>query len=148
MVYKLFSKLNSFNSVMILVFGMVNAVAILVSAAFWFGAIAASAAGDSAAMVYNIFSLHESVWLVANVFFGLWLLPMGRLISQVKQSHILPRLLFLGGAGYIFSAFVSILFPGQEMLASLAVLPATVAEFWVIGFLLRTAQLQNRVGIV
>ncbi len=138
--YKTFRKIDSFSSVMLASFGMVNATMILVSSAFWLSALNASIAKDSVSIVYNLFSLHESTWLVANIFFGLWLLPMGYLMSQVMKSRILPKLLFVGGIGYILSALILILFPSQETLAGLMPLPATVAEFWVIGYLLYTPQ--------
>ncbi|MFZ2151566.1 MAG: DUF4386 domain-containing protein [Minisyncoccia bacterium] len=134
--YKTFSKVNSFAALTIAMFGMVNAIMILASSAMWLGALNASIAAESVAMVYNLFSLHESIWLVANLFFGLWLLPMGYLIAQVMTSKILSKLLYVGGVGYILSALILILFPSQATLAGMLVLPATVAEFWVIGYLL------------
>ncbi|MFZ2523367.1 MAG: DUF4386 domain-containing protein [Minisyncoccia bacterium] len=139
--YKLFSKVNSFASVVIAVFGTINAIMILVSSAFWLASLNASIAKDSVSMIYNLFSMHDLIWLVANLFFGLWLLPMGYLTSLVMSSKILSKLLFVGGAGYIVSAFILILLPGQTTVAGLLVLPATVAEFWVIGYLFSRSEL-------
>jgi Domain of unknown function (DUF4386) len=134
--YRLFNKVNSFASVMIAIFGTINAIMILMSSAFWLAALNASITKDSVSMIYNLFSMHDSLWLVANLFFGLWLLPMGYLMSHVMSSKILSNLLFVGGTGYIVSAFILILLPEQTTLAGLLALPATVAEFWVIGYLL------------
>lgn len=140
--YKIFNKVNSFASVTIAIFGTINAIMILVSSAFWLGALNASVSGDSVSMVYNLFSMHESLWLVANLFFGLWLLPMGYLMSQVIKSKVLPRFLFVGGIGYILSALILILLPDQTTLAGIFPIPATIAEFWVIGYLLSRSQLE------
>ncbi len=139
--YKIFCKVNSFASVIIASFGMVNAIMILMSSAFWLAALNASIAKDSVSMIYNLFSMHDSLWLVANLFFGLWLLPMGYLMSHVMSSKILSKLLFVGGVGYIVSAFILILLPNQATLAGIMALPATIAEFWVIGYLLRRSHL-------
>lgn len=139
--YKLFNKVNSFASVMIAMFGTINAIMILVSSAFWLAALNASIAKDSVSMIYNLFSMHDSLWLVANLFFGLWLLPMGYLLSQVMRTKMLSRLLFVGGVGYILSALILILLPSQATLAGMLALPATLGEFWVIGYLLSRPQL-------
>lgn len=140
--YKLFSKVHSFASVMIAMFGAINAIMILVSCAFWLASLNASIAKDSVSMIYNLFSIHDSIWLVANLFFGFWLLPMGYLMSQIMKSKVLPKLLYVGGVGYILSGFILIVLPGQTTLAGLLALPATVAEFWVIGYLLSRPQLK------
>jgi hypothetical protein len=41
-----------------------------------------------------------------------------------------------GGVGYVLSGFVHVLAPGAQVFADVAVLPATVGEFWMIGYLL------------
>lgn len=141
--YKIFRNVNGFSSVMLASFGIVNAVMILVSSAFWLASLNAAIARDSVSMIYNLFSVHDSLWLVGNLFFGLWLLPMGYLMSQVMKSKMLSRLLYVGGAGYIVSALILILLPAQAILAGILVIPATVAEFWVIGYLLSRSQLNK-----
>ena len=141
--YKIFRNVNGFSSVMLASFGIVNAVMILVSSAFWLASLNAAIARDSVSMIYNLFSVHDSLWLVGNLFFGLWLLPMGYLMSQVMKSKMLSRLLYVGGAGYIVSVLILILLPAQAILAGILVIPATVAEFWVIGYLLSRSQLNK-----
>ena len=42
----------------------------------------------------------------------------------------------IGGVGYLLSAFVAQLAPGLPVLAEVLVIPATVGEFWMIGYLL------------
>lgn len=141
--YKIFKKVDGFSSVMLASFGMVNAIMILISSAFWLAALNASIAKDSISMIYNLFSLHEFLWLVANLFFGLWLLPMSYLISQVMKSKIISKLLFVGGVGYILSALILIVNPSQAVIAGMLALPATIAEFCVIGYLLTKSQINS-----
>ena len=83
-----------------------------------------------------MFGVHETIWLVAGLFFGLWLLPMGYLASKAKMPKVLAVFLIAGGVGYVVSTFISILLPGQKVLINLLTMPATVGELWMVGYLL------------
>jgi hypothetical protein len=65
--------------------------------------------------------------LVTQIFWGLWLVPLGVL---VVRSGFLPRLLgilvVVGGAGYLFDSGTQLLFPGR----------ATISQFTFVGELL------------
>jgi hypothetical protein len=71
------------------------------------------------------------------MFFGLWLIPMGWL---VLRSRWLPRplgwILIAGGVSYLVSAFVTYLFPDADLVAGLLTVPATIGEFWILGYLI------------
>lgn len=134
--YKLFRRIDSFASVMLMAFGLVNAIAILISSAAWLMAINIATVKGNIALAYYFFNFHEVIWLVASLFFGLWLIPMGLLASEAKISRILAVILIIGGVGYILSVMVLVLFPNQKELGDVLALPATVGEFWMIGYLL------------
>jgi hypothetical protein len=72
--------------------------------------------------------LWNSGILVAQVFWGLWLLPLGYLVFR---SGFLPRLLgilvIIGGSGYLLDVVVALLFPNIEV---------TISHFTFIGELL------------
>jgi Domain of unknown function (DUF4386) len=74
---------------------------------------------------------------VGSIFFGLWLIPMGWL---VLRSGWMPRALgwtlIAGGVGYVLSAFVSQVLPGSGGVANVMTVPATIGEFWIIGYLI------------
>lgn len=129
--YKLFRNVNSFGAGMLTALGLVNATAILVSSAMWLSALNAAIAGESAATVFNLFNLHESIWLVSGIFFGLWLLPMGYLAAKTRMPRVLAGFLVAGGIGYILSTLLVILFPEQKSLSGIFALPATIGEFWM-----------------
>ncbi len=141
--YKLFSKVNNFAAFLIAAFGMVNAVAILVSSAFWLGALNSAIANEPELGVYNLFNLHEQIWLVSGLFFGLWLIPMGYLALKAEMPRMLAWVLILGGVGYILSTYILILSPDKKSIAEFLPLLATVGEFWMIGYLLSKAQLHS-----
>lgn len=65
--------------------------------------------------------------LVAQIFWGLWLLPLGFLVFR---SGFLPKLLgillVIGGAGYLIDSGTQLLFPGL----------ATISQFTFVGELL------------
>ena len=133
--YKLFRKRDSFVAGSIAVFGMVNAIAIFISSAMWLGALNSALVGDSAT-AQMLFDGHENIWLVSSLFFGLWLIPMGVMAQKASMPTALPWFLKIGGLGYITATFVMILLPGQTDFADLLIIPATVGEFWIIGYLL------------
>jgi hypothetical protein len=62
------------------------------------------------AIVYLLLGLHDQGLLIAHIFFGLWLLPMGYLVFQ---SGFLPKfvgvLLVIAGVGYVVQSFAAFL---------------------------------------
>ncbi|MET8353189.1 MULTISPECIES: DUF4386 domain-containing protein [unclassified Micromonospora] len=137
--YRLFRTADARAASAIAAFGLINAVVVLVSAALLGTAldIALDPVGDAAATVQLLYLISGNLWAVGGLFFGLWLIPMG---SCVLRSNWMPRplgyILVGGGIGYLLSAFVGYLAPGAQSVADALVLPATVGEFWMIGYLL------------
>lgn len=141
--YKLFATTNRFAAGLIAAFGLVNAGTILISSAMWLSALNAANAGETATSVLSLFNLHESIWLVAGIFFGLWLIPMGYLAAKSKMPKALASFLVAGGVGYILSVLIIIVLPDQKTLSEVMAFPATVGEFWMIGYLLLKPRLNT-----
>lgn len=135
--YRLFRSVDSFAAGAIAVFGMVNAIAILGSAASLATAldIALEPVGDPGT-AHLLYLVSDNLWGVGALFFGLWLIPMG---WCVLHSGPMPRalgwVLIVGGAGYVLSAFLRYLVPDAGSLVDLASIPATIGEVWIIGYL-------------
>jgi hypothetical protein len=92
----------------------------------------------SDAMVLMLMDVRVNGALVAGIFFGLWLLPMGYL---AYTSGYFPRslgvLLMVGCFSYLVDLVAKFLFPGAGgTLSPFVLLPAIVAEFWMVGYLL------------
>lgn len=149
--YRLFRTVDAFSAVAILVFGMVNSIAQLSSAAFLASAldVALSPGGGAVSDAQLLYVVSGNLWGVGALGFGLWLIPMG---WCVLRSGWMPRplgwLLIAGGSGYVLSAFVGYLAPATGVLATVLTVPASVGEFWMIGYLLvrgvrRTELLSN-----
>lgn len=141
--YRLFRSVDTFAAGSLAAFGLVNAVAIMGSAAVLATALDAAddaslaVTGGSAATVQLLYVASEHLWGVAAIFFGLWLIPMGWL---VVRSRWLPQplgwILAVGGVGYLASAFASYLFPDADVINQLLVVPSIIGEFWIIGYLI------------
>jgi hypothetical protein len=137
--YRLFRTADPLAAGGIAAFGLVNAVVILVSAALLATAVefALDPVGDAAATVQLLYLVSGNLWGVGGLFFGLWLIPMG---WCVLRSGWMPRtlgwILVAGGIGYVLSAFIKYLGPDLPLVADILVLPATVGEFWMVGYLL------------
>jgi hypothetical protein len=137
--YRLFRAADAFSAAAIVVFGLVNSIAVLGSAALLASAldVALSPGGRAAGDAQLMYIVSDNLWGVGALGFGLWLVPMG---WCVLRSGLMPRLLgwtlIAGGSGYVLSAFVSYLAPHTGALAEVLTVPATAGEFWMIGYLL------------
>ena len=99
-----------------------------------------SSAGDGAftstqlhvqAMLF--LDMDRSGILVAQVFWGLWLIPLGRLVFR---SGFLPRLLgipvLIGGAGYLIDSGTQLLFPGHAMISQFTFFAELLLPSWLL----------------
>ena len=76
--------------------------------------------------------------LTAQIFFGLWLVPLGYL---AYKSGWFPKalgvLLVVGGGCYLVDLFAAFLAPDlAKNIHALIVIPSTIAELWMVGYLL------------
>jgi hypothetical protein len=136
--YRLFRSIDTFAAGSLAVFGLFNAAAIMTSAALLATALQSAlgplSTGDGPQLFYLA---SANAWNVGNLFFGLWLIPMG---WCVLRSGWMPKslgwILIAGGPGYVLNAFASYLAPQAGVATALLVVPATIGEFWMIGYLL------------
>ncbi|GAB3250185.1 DUF4386 domain-containing protein [Kineosporia babensis] len=120
-------------------FGLVNAVVALVSAGLLATALQISLDpfGDATFTAHTLYLISDNIWDVGALFFGLWLIPMGWCVLRSGwMPAALGWILVAGGVGYILSAFVRYLLPDADLVAEALAYPATVGEFWMVGYLL------------
>jgi hypothetical protein len=138
--YRLFRRVDPVAAGSIAAFGLVNAVAILVSVALLATAteVARQPVGaDTAASVHLLYLVSGNLWTAGALFFGLWLVPMGWCVLRSGwMPRVLGRLLIGGGAGYVLSPLVGYLAPRAGLVADLLTMPATVGELWMVGYLI------------
>lgn len=138
--YKLFKSIDEWSAWAVGIWGMVNAVVVMISAIAMASSIdiahAESMAHETQLMQISLLNnLIKHAWQVGGLFFGLWLIPMGYIIIRSRRMPIwLGRFLVLGGLGYILN--VILVYSGSEfVLLDAMVIPATIGEFWMIGYL-------------
>jgi hypothetical protein len=81
--------------------------------------LAVFSAAQVQALVMYFLNMHEAGYLIAQVFFGLWLLPLGYLIYK---SGFIPKivgvLLMVACFGYLIDVFTFFLIPSFEVVVS------------------------------
>lgn len=136
--FKLLRPVNDFAAASVAAFGLINAMLVLGSAACMTVGVEHAHDADPAT-TQLLFALSSAAWRVGSVFFGLWLIPMG--FAARASNGAMPRALgwtlMLGGVGYVLSALISVGIEGvpQSLVDGLTI-PASIGEFWMIGFLL------------
>ena len=138
--YKLFRNINEWAAWTVGIWGMINSVAIMISAISMGSAIEIASSSqtmeDKVMLIELLSSLVTNAWGVGSLFFGLWLIPLGYIVTSSKRMPVwLGRILIIGGIGYLLSAVINYIGIKGSLLDFL-VIPATVGEFWMIGYLL------------
>lgn len=142
--FKLFRAADDFAAGSIAAFGLLNAAILMVSAVALTAALAVALdpalapGGDAAATAQLMYVLSTASWSTGEIFFGLWLIPMGyAVLASGWMPRVLGYILIVGGVGYMLSSFVQVLLPGlPEAVDAVLTIPATIGEFWIIGYLL------------
>jgi hypothetical protein len=136
-LYKLLKPVNTNHALLMVIFALVGvpiafinelnqlAALLLLSGA---GYLTVFEADQLHAQAMLFLDLHQHGISIAQVFWGLWLLPLGNLVFR---SGFLPRilgvLLMIGGFGYLIDSVTFVLFPNFD---------ATISQFTFIGELL------------
>jgi len=92
----------------------------------------------SNALVLLLLDIHNYGFLIAQIFFGLWLVPLGYL---VYKSGMFPRalaaVLIVAGASYVVDMLVAFVSPElSRSIHMFFAIPPAVAEIWMLGYLL------------
>jgi hypothetical protein len=102
--------------------------------------VAALGAAGSSALVLLLLEIHHYGFLIAQIFFGLWLMPLGYL---AYKSAMFPKALgvalIVGGAGYLVGLLAVFLVPDfalGEKINVFVTLPSAIAEISMLLYLL------------
>jgi hypothetical protein len=95
------------------------------------------AAGSNALALLLVDAQHYGL-LIASIFFGLWLVPLGYL---AYKSGWFPKalgvVLVAGAAGYLADVLAAFLVPDLgKAIHGYVTIPSAVAEIWMVGYLL------------
>lgn len=100
--------------------------------------VATGSTAGSDALAGLFADMRAAGYLIAQIFFGLWLLPLGYL---VYRSGYFPKvvgvLLAVGCFGYLIDTFAHFLAPGiAESISGIVVTPAAIGELSFVAYLL------------
>jgi hypothetical protein len=130
-LYALLERIDDRIALGMVVFNTVAAAIMSVNMINHFAALrVATTSGESDALVMLFLDMHSKGYAIAQIFFGLWLLPLGYL---VYKSGFIPRalgvLLMVGAFSYLTELVVGFLFPGlAESILLVIAMPAAFAE--------------------
>ena len=105
--FKLFKNNYEWEAWTLGIWGMVNALVIMISAISIASAIGVansdiSAMEDKVVLIQVFQHIISNAWGIGGLFFGLWLFPMGYIVIKSKIMPIwLGRVIILGGIGYV-----------------------------------------------
>ncbi|HYW85742.1 MAG TPA: DUF4386 domain-containing protein [Spirochaetia bacterium] len=99
---------------------------------------AAMGTAGSNALVLLLLDMQHYGLLVAQIFFGLWLAPLGYL---AYKSGLFPKALgvalVVGCVCYLVDLFAAFLVPGfGAAIHGFVTIPSAIAELWMVGYLL------------
>ena len=108
------------------------------NAVFEFEGLRIATATGSGAVVLLMLDLQHYGLLIAQIYFGLWLVPLGYLAFN---SGMFPKalgvLLILGGVCYLADTFAAFLVPDLSLkIHAFVVIPSAVAEISMVAYLL------------
>jgi Domain of unknown function (DUF4386) len=145
-LYRLFKGVNGNHALAMAIFLLVSipisllnvlndiAALILVSGADF---LSAFEKGQLDALAYLFLRLHGQGFIIAQIFWGLWLFPFGILVIR---SGFIPRflgvLLFIAGSGYLASSFTALLLPSYQHIVNQFAGILEIAELPIIFWLL------------
>jgi hypothetical protein len=99
---------------------------------------AALGIAGSNALVLLLLDLHHYGFLIAQIFFGLWLVPLGYLAYKSRMfPKILGIMLIVGGICYLVGLLAVFLLPDTgEKINVLVTIPSAIAEISMLLYLL------------
>lgn len=102
------------------------------------GYVAAFGTAGANALVLLLLDMHNYGYLIAQIFFGLWLVPLGYL---AYRSGMFPRalgvVLVVAGVSYVVDLLAAFLVPDVRMqIHGFLAIPPTIAEVWMLLYLL------------
>jgi hypothetical protein len=156
LLYQLLKPVNKNMAVLMAIFLLIGVPIAMLNEVNQFAVILLSSGADSLraftasqlhALASLFLNLHDFGINIAQIFWGLWLFPMGYLVFK---SGFLPRilgiLLMIGCAGYLVESFATFLFPGFAVnIALLTFWGEVLFPLWLVIIGVNVEQWQKRV---
>jgi hypothetical protein len=116
LLYRVFEKTGKTAAMLMLVLALVG---VPVALAGSLASLSASAAANNPGQVMLLLGVNQNALLIAKIFWGLWLFPLGYLVYKSGYfPKVLGVCLFIGGAGFTLASFVQLLSPDSKLVLS------------------------------
>jgi len=129
-LYKLFKPVNKNQSLLMVIFAL---VAVPIAMLNTLNRVAALMLTDSAEQMMFFLNLNAQGVIIASIFWGLWLFPLGYLIYK---SGYFPKtvgvLMIIGGFGYFIGSFVHLLLNHAVLIFEIMAFGEMIFIFWII----------------
>ena len=145
-LYKLLKPVNKNHALLMVIFVLVSVPIMFINMLNHFAALlllsganylAVFEADQLHALVMLFLDLLDHGTLIAQIFWGIWLLPLGYLVFK---SGFLPKilgiLLMIAAFGYVAGSFASFLFPNYDGIIELVYYEPAIAEILFVFWLL------------
>jgi len=150
-LYLLLRHVNELVARAMVVFVAVSVAIICLNLLNQFMALHVATSQGSDALAGLFADMHAAGYLIAQIFFGLWLLPLGYLVYRSGSfPKALGVLLAIGCFGYLIDTFATFLTPGiAESIEPILLAPAAVGELaFVIYLLVKGVRVSQRPALV
>lgn len=135
---RLFAPVNRPRADLLLVLAALPAPIVFAGAALQLGALTAARGAGDATWTWLLLELHGRGIVMANVFWGLWLVPFGLLVLESRSiPRLLGWLLIAGGSLYVLASVAFVAAPQFASLASMgSAVVGGVSEICIIAWLI------------
>jgi hypothetical protein len=98
--------------------------------------LSALSAAQRDSLAHAVLRFHRNMGTLVTPFWGLWLLPFGRLVIESGYfPRVLGWLLMVAGVGYVVTGFTAIMFPDQLSTVSKIMMPLYFGELPIVFWL-------------
>jgi len=141
-LYKLFESVNKNHASLLVILGLVGVPIAMLNE---FSKFAALALVNSADQMMFFLNLNVSGVFIAQIFWGLWLFPLGYLIYKSGYfPRILGVLMVLAGFGYMLGSFTYFILPSYGTIFQVAEFLAFGELVFMVWILLKGANLSGK----
>jgi len=141
LLYKLFKSVNKTQSLLMVVFALVSVPITMLNSLNSIAAL--NLLNDPTQMMFFL-NLNTQGIIIASIFWGLWLFPLGYL---VYKSGYFPKtiggLLIIAGIGYLLGSIANLLLPDTEILLSISEAMTFGEVIFILWFLIRGVKFQK-----
>jgi uncharacterized protein DUF4386 len=132
-LYRLLKPVNKDHAVLMVALVLLSVPISFLSEVNHFAALSVLSHAGDAAQAMLFLDMRRNGVLLAQIFWGLWSLPLAALVFR---SGFLPKLLafpvLIGGAGYLVDSCTQLLFPGSRTISQFTFLAELLLPLWLL----------------